>query len=97
MATRGRAPRVDVASYYSIKLNVLVALPFFAVLTIGTSLQLALQVLNDDEREKIHQKCPHLEFLPFDDSGPLAVAASLNGGNVLQRFVEVSNLVRSHM
>lgn len=55
-----------------------------AVLNISTSAQLAFVVNNITDLE-----CKTIEHLPYFDDTYLAVAASLNGGNVLATFVKM--------
>uniref|UniRef100_A0A673B3H2 Sedoheptulokinase n=2 Tax=Sphaeramia orbicularis TaxID=375764 RepID=A0A673B3H2_9TELE len=59
-----------------------------AVLNIGTSAQLTYAMPSDFTPPPSPQPDSALSFFPYFDSSYLAVAASLNGGNVLATFVE---------
>ncbi|XP_065324926.1 sedoheptulokinase-like isoform X2 [Gordionus sp. m RMFG-2023] len=66
-----------------------------AVFNMGTSTQIALTMPSDfippyiHERHNIKDLIPPIEFVPFFDSRYLAIAASLNGGNIISLFIEM--------
>lgn len=60
-----------------------------AVLNISTSAQLTYAMPSDFTPPPSPQPDSALSFFPYFDSSYLAVAASLNGGNVLATFVEM--------
>lgn len=60
-----------------------------AVLNISTSAQLTYMMPSDFTPPLSPQPDSALSFFPYFDSSYLAVAASLNGGNVLATFVEM--------
>ncbi|XP_063448760.1 sedoheptulokinase-like isoform X2 [Mytilus trossulus] len=60
-----------------------------AVLNISTSCQLAFPVRNDELLPlTADSKCP-VQYFPYFEDSYLAIAASLNGGNVLANFVSM--------
>ncbi|XP_067463635.1 sedoheptulokinase [Thunnus thynnus] len=60
-----------------------------AVLNISTSAQLTYAMPADFKPPDSPQPASSISFFPYFDSSYLAVAASLNGGNVLATFVEM--------
>lgn len=61
----------------------------FLVLNISTSAQLTYAMPADFKPPDSPQPASSISFFPYFDSSYLAVAASLNGGNVLATFVEM--------
>ncbi|XP_028278384.1 sedoheptulokinase [Parambassis ranga] len=60
-----------------------------AVLNISTSAQLTFAMPADFRPPDSPQSASSISYFPYFDSSYLAVAASLNGGNVLSTFVEM--------
>lgn len=58
-----------------------------AVLNMSTSCQLALSVSNDELVPLTADSTCPIQYFPYFEDGYLAIAASLNGGNVLAHFV----------
>ncbi|CAG5877081.1 unnamed protein product [Menidia menidia] len=63
--------------------------PTDAVLNISTSAQLTFAMPGDFRPPDFPQPTSPISYFPYFDSSYLAVAASLNGGNVLATFVEM--------
>lgn len=63
--------------------------PNFAVLNISTSAQLTFAMPADFKPPDSPQPNSSISYFPYFDDSYLAVAASLNGGNVLATFVEM--------
>lgn len=63
--------------------------PNFLVLNISTSAQLTYAMPAEFKPPHSPQPASPISFFPYFDSSYLAVAASLNGGNVLATFVEM--------
>lgn len=61
------------------------------VLNISTSAQLTFAMPADFKPPDSPPPASSISFFPYFDSSYLAVAASLNGGNVLATFVEMLN------
>ena len=78
--------------------------PSLAVLNIGTSAQLTYAMQEDFRPPHVPEPASSLSYFPYFSNSYLAVAASLNGGNVLASFVgmlsawmkELGNLIRPH-
>lgn len=61
----------------------------FTVLNISTSAQLTFAMPADFKPPRSTQPTSSVSYFPYFDNTYLAVAASLNGGNVLASFVEI--------
>lgn len=61
----------------------------FKVLNISTSAQLTFAMPADFKPPDSPQPASSISYFPYFDDSYLAVAASLNGGNVLATFVEM--------
>lgn len=61
----------------------------FAVLNISTSAQLTFAMPADFQPPDSPEPASSISYFPYFDNSYLAVAASLNGGNVLATFVEM--------
>lgn len=59
------------------------------VLNISTSAQLTFAMPADFRPPDSPQSASSISYFPYFDSSYLAVAASLNGGNVLSTFVDM--------
>ena len=59
-----------------------------AVVNISTSAQISC-VITESQLSTVREQHPHVECWPYFGSQQLAVAASLNGGNVLMSFVDM--------
>ena len=71
----------DIVIYYNFYICV------FSVINISTSCQLAFPVRNEELLPlTADTKCP-VQYFPYFEDSYLAIAASLNGGNVLASFV----------
>ncbi|CAG2164862.1 unnamed protein product, partial [Oppiella nova] len=70
--------------------------PHTAVLSIGTSMQLSILMDKSFTPEKKSETMfKSIDYFPYFDGSYLSVAASLNGGNVLQHLVEfVRNTIK---
>lgn len=64
----------------------------FTVLNISTSAQLTYAMPADFQPPDSPQPASAISYFPYFDDSYLAVAASLNGGNVLATFVEMLKL-----
>lgn len=63
--------------------------PYFTVLNVSTSAQLTYAMPADFKPPDSPQPASAISYFPYFDDMYLAVAASLNGGNVLATFVEM--------
>lgn len=63
--------------------------PTFTVLNISTSAQLTFAMPADFKPADSPQPASPVSYFPYFQDSYLAVAASLNGGNVLATFVEM--------
>lgn len=63
--------------------------PHVAVLNISTSAQLTFAMPADFKPPDSPQPASSISYFPYFEDSYLAVAASLNGGNVLATFVEM--------
>ena len=63
--------------------------PNFSVLNISTSAQLTFAMPADFKPPDAPQPASSISYFPYFDDSYLAVAASLNGGNVMATFVEM--------
>ncbi len=63
--------------------------PNFTVLNISTSAQLTFAMPADFKPPDAPEPASSISYFPYFDNSYLAVAASLNGGNVLATFVEL--------
>lgn len=63
--------------------------PYFTVLNVSTSAQLTYAMPADFKPPDCPQPASAISYFPYFDDMYLAVAASLNGGNVLATFVEM--------
>lgn len=63
--------------------------PALSVLNISTSAQLTFAMPADFKPPDSPHPHSSISYFPYFDSSYLAVAASLNGGNVLATFVEM--------
>ena len=59
----------------------------FLVLNMSTSCQLAFSVNNNDLVPLVADSTCPVQYFPYFENSYLAIAASLNGGNVLTHFV----------
>lgn len=64
----------------------------FTVLNISTSAQLTYAMPADFKPPDFPQPASSISYFPYFEDSYLAVAASLNGGNVLASFVEILKL-----
>lgn len=71
------------------QMTVFIFLPISVVLNISTSAQLTYAMPADFKPPEFPQPASSVSYFPYFYNSYLAVAASLNGGNVMAAFVEM--------